>query len=1750
MKLKKILAILLSLMMVFTNVPAIAFADTDVPSEESGETSDDQSYEDALAAAIKAAEEQAAAQQYEIDQNAYEENDDTWTSVDEVVSPEIGEPDEEEYAPEPEYEPEPEPEEVPEETAVEEPEQEATPQPEADAQTDAPATDAKENADAPKKEGTKVEEAVTFANIVTNAKGKLNGLLAAKTFPAFNGAKNISGTSMRVSVEAPEGAFPAGIKLFAGVVETPAEVLDAIAADQGEEVSQDDALSIDIHFYLSEDPDTEIEPLVPINVTFSNINLDAETVDVYHEDEKVAEVEGEGGTVELDQFSTYTFVATADSTNPVIGQTSDEATQLTVYNQELKLKSGEAESIDLKTDRSVTEYKNTNPNSPNYNKVFDIDPATWDVTVNGSSVEVDSNFVIKAKGLGSSEITLTHKPLPADGYWDNPDINLTATFTVNVTADVTYDGNGGKLSDETTSKTVTYNSNDTAKVAANEFTKDYYEFKGWSLTPDGAATIQPGDDILTNAYYGKTLYAVWERELTTVNVKKIWDDNDNAAGMRPDGIRILVYAEGESSFIRSVPLNGTGNEWQTTIGSSGDRKLYKYDDEGNLINYTIKEYVSGASEEGVANYEFTIDGDSANGFTITNTYVPEYTTVTIKKVWEGDSEENRPNSVLIRLMNNGEVVKSEYLNATKNWETTFTDIPVKDAAGDYITYYVDEEQVEGYATPVIESSGRPLDGYTFTVTNRYIDTNPPTISITVNKIWDDESNADGIRKSSKIHLEHKPFKGTSQVYPNSDRWVGTTDGTITTYKNLPVYSETGEKMIYFVHEDDIPDGYEVSSTADPGHYTGEPGGDDWIGVDAEAVYEAGGSTTIELTNSHQAGGNILALGLNKTWEDENNIDGKRQETTITLSKIVNGVETVVETCVVSTDDFMNVTPGDFWGVLPIYENGSRITYKLTEAPVEGYETVIKEFDEVIAEGNTVEFAAEEDMVKFIDFVNTHTRETVKIPVTKVWEDEDNQDGIRPSTISWTLEGKVGDEVVATRSITWENGKSSTTLTKDDNGDPLPKYYNGEEVVYSVTEDAVEGYDTEVTGSAAEGFTITNKHVPEVWDSIAVSKTWIDGEDRDGKRPEKIFARLYNGETYIKQVALSESNGWASEIKTSESRPLYKYENGQLIQYTFKESIAQGSYKELKDYTMEVTGDPEAGFTITNTHEPELLEIKVNKVWNDDDDNDGFRPDEVYAVVCAPDGTRLRQRALSENNGWSVVITAEDQYKYENGEEIQYQVKESWERGETVEEDPSGKYTTTITGDLNKGFTFTNTHEPEKITVTAKKVWDDDGNRDKKRPEKITLHLYANGENIQSVSTADTEYKFENLPKYVDGVELNYVVAESAVPDYTTSYVKEDPDTDGNFTWEITNKYEPEKKTITAIKAWNDGDNQDGNRPTDVTFTLQSKATGDWKDVESKTVSEANNWTATWTVNKNFKTGQDIDNEFQYQVIEDETALPDGYTATYAESNDIWTITNTYEPQTGRLKIWKVWEDDSDRDGLRPATLNVFVTANGFKVPGYEKALTGSGASWQYTFDNLPLYKDGTLIEYAIEEELPEGYTATYAAPVKLVAGASKTFQIKNTHKPKTTWIDVAKIWDDNDDQDGKRQDAEFTLTAKNTINGDPVADFTARTFTIEKDADPATIHLTKDGADKPLYENYKGYPINYVLTETPIDGYTTTIDGDAEEGFTVTNTHEPEKGTLTVIKEWDDWSNKDGFRPNYLLVTLTDQNGFDLDIDA
>ena len=133
------------------------------------------------------------------------------------------------------------------------------------------------------------------------------------------------------------------------------------------------------------------------------------------------------------------------------------------------------------------------------------------------------------------------------------------------------------------------------------------------------------------------------------------------------------------------------------------------------------------------------------------------------------------------------------------------------------------------------------------------------------------------------------------------------------------------------------------------------------------------------------------------------------------------------------------------------------------------------------------------------FTNVYDNiEKMDIPVSKIWVDENNQDGLRPESISVELYAdgqETGNVLILNKGNNWSGRWTD-----------LPKTRNGQEIFYTIKEVKTEGYTAAITGDAANGFTITNTHKPEVT-SIEGSKVWKDADNQEGKRPDSITVNL-------------------------------------------------------------------------------------------------------------------------------------------------------------------------------------------------------------------------------------------------------------------------------------------------------------------------------------------------------------------------------------------------------------------------------------------------------------------------------------------------------------------------------------------------------------------------------------------------------------------------------------------------------------------
>lgn len=133
----------------------------------------------------------------------------------------------------------------------------------------------------------------------------------------------------------------------------------------------------------------------------------------------------------------------------------------------------------------------------------------------------------------------------------------------------------------------------------------------------------------------------------------------------------------------------------------------------------------------------------------------------------------------------------------------------------------------------------------------------------------------------------------------------------------------------------------------------------------------------------------------------------------------------------------------------------------------------------------------------------------------------------------------------------------------------------------------EYYKVEITGSASEGFTVTNiKNYDSVDDPkdededlfvrVSGKKIWEDNEDKEGKRPEEITIRLFADGKEIDKKTVTEKDGWKWDFGS-----LAKYKDEEEIKYTIKED-------SVKSYSSKVEG-----YDVTNTYKPGIIETIKN-----------------------------------------------------------------------------------------------------------------------------------------------------------------------------------------------------------------------------------------------------------------------------------------------------------------------------------------------------------------------------------------------------------------------------------------------------------------------------------------------------------------------------------------------------------------------------
>ena len=181
-----------------------------------------------------------------------------------------------------------------------------------------------------------------------------------------------------------------------------------------------------------------------------------------------------------------------------------------------------------------------------------------------------------------------------------------------------------------------------------------------------------------------------------------------------------------------------------------------------------------------------------------------------------------------------------------------------------------------------------------------------------------------------------------------------------------------------------------------------------------------------------------------------------------------------------------------------------------------------------------------------------------------------------------------------------------------------------------------------------------------------------------------------------------------------------------------------------------------------TPEPdaEFVDVPVTKTWNDNNNKDGNRPTAITVRLYA-DGVEVASHVLSAAEGWKYTFTQLPRYREDNKTEIVY----------SVNEDDVPMYAKEI-----NGYNLANYYQPEVISKSVAKVWQDNNNAQKTRPGSIVMTLKNNkGETVATVTLNDANgwtATVNNLPTTVDGQAAVYSWTEQEVLGYNLVEVKE------------------------------------------------------------------------------------------------------------------------------------------------------------------------------------------------------------------------------------------------------------------------------------------------------------------------------------------------------------------------------------------
>lgn len=567
-------------------------------------------------------------------------------------------------------------------------------------------------------------------------------------------------------------------------------------------------------------------------------------------------------------------------------------------------------------------------------------------------------------------------------------------------------------------------------------------------------------------------------------------------------------------------------------------------------------------------------GIGSNGTVIIGTD-DELIDVLIEKKWEdGTNPEEVEVEVGIKTKQGSYVVQKLKLNKDNNFKAWIKDLPakihgeetqkliyVKELSDKYEvkvsepSVYTEAADEKSEAENDDEKSEKANKKFLITVTNKKKD--KPELEISGTKTWSD------------FGAENRPEFITVRLFANyvevAVREVRASDDWKYDFGKHPALDDDGKEISYTIKEDPVP-----------GYYTTINGFDI---INSREPYEP----TPEYVN----------IRVNKRWIDNDNRNNTRPGS-ITIELLADG----------RVVDRATINSANDWGLtffnMPKYDGAHLIDYTIREVPVEGYRSILTG-----------------DMHYGFTLTNELKGEKINIPVRKVWEGKKGAF----ANVSLYADGKIVYTVSLSDENNWEY------IFED-----LDRYdASGREIVYTISEASIEGYESKIEGDQDRGFVVTNKSKESPKISISLKKNWV------GKKAEKAIVNLYANGEIVYTVDLSEENAWSFVFEDLDKLD----QNGNEITYTVEELPIDG-------YQVSLSGSAAEGFVLTNTWTPEENPPKKNPPK----DNPPGEPDlpktgdglnkSVYAAMVAIFGGVMVLLGLNEMRRTKRVYEEEKQ----------------------------------------------------------------------------------------------------------------------------------------------------------------------------------------------------------------------------------------------------------------------------------------------------------------------------------------------------------------------------------------------------------------------------------------------------------------------------------------------------------------------------